>query len=160
MSGLRLRAPGPGDWGWIVSRHGALYAAGYGWPARYEAFVAHRVADFVEGLDPVCEAAWIAELGGERVGSIACARRDAETAQLRVLLVEPAARGHGVGSLLIERCLSFAAEAGYLRIMLWTATGLDASRRLYERAGFTLESEPGPFPFDSTRSEQIWSRAL
>lgn len=161
MSGpVVLRAPEAGDWGWIVSRHGALYAAEYGWGPRYEAFVARLIADYVDGLDPAGEAAWIAELAGERVGSIACARRAADLAQLRVLLVEPAVRGHGVGSLLIERCLGFAAAAGYPRIMLWTVTGLDASRRLYERAGFALESEHGAFPFDDTRVEQIWARSL
>jgi GNAT superfamily N-acetyltransferase len=157
---ITLRAPEAGDWGWIVSRHGALYASEYGWGARYEAFVARLVADYVDGLDPAAEAAWIAELDGTRVGSIACARRGPDTAQLRVLLVEPSARGHGVGALLIDRCLSFAAAAGYRRIMLWTATGLDASRRLYERAGFTLDAEPGTFPFDDTRVEQVWSRPL
>lgn len=157
---VSLRAPEAGDWGWIVSRHGALYGAEYGWGARYEAFVARLIADYVDGLDPAREAAWIAHLDGARVGSIACARRDDDTAQLRVLLVEPAARGHGVGALLVQRCLAFAAAAGYARIMLWTATGLDASRRLYERAGFALDAEHGTFPFDSTRVEQIWSRGL
>jgi GNAT superfamily N-acetyltransferase len=157
---VTLRAPAAGDWGWIVSRHGALYAAECGWGARYEAFVARLVADFVDGLVPGREAAWIAESGGAPVGSVACARRAPDTAQLRVLLVEPTARGRGVGSALVDACLGFAADAGYARIMLWTATGLDASRRLYERAGFALDAEPGPFPFDATRLEQVWSRPL
>lgn len=155
-----LRGPRPGDWGWIIARHGALYAAEYGWGTDYEAYVAHRVAELAEGLDPQHEAVWIAELDGVAVGSIACARRDAGTAQLRFFLAEPAARGCGVGLALIRACLDFAAARGYQRMMLWTCSGLTASRALYERHGFTLESEPGPFPFDAARTEQIWSRDL
>lgn len=157
---MRLRAPVAGDWGWIIGRHGALYAAEFGWPRPYEAFVARLVATFAENLDPVGEAAWIAELDGVPVGSIACARRDVDTAQLRFLLVEPGARGHGVGRALIRACLEFAVERGYARMMLWTASGLDASRQLYERHGFALDAEPGPFPYDPARTEQIWSRDL
>jgi GNAT superfamily N-acetyltransferase len=161
---LALRGPGPGDWGWIISRHGALYAAEFGWGADYEAYVAHRVADLAEHLDPAREAVWIAERDGQPVGSIACARAGdvdrKETAQLRFFLAEPAARGQGVGLALIRACLEFATRCGYGRMMLWTCSGLDASRALYERHGFTLESEPGPFPFDAARTEQIWSRAL
>lgn len=157
---LTLRNPRPGDWGWIVSRHGALYGAECGWGREYEAYVAHRVAELAEGFDPRCEAVWIAELAGKRVGSIACARRDAGTAQLRFLLAEPAARGRGVGLALVRACLEFATARGYPRMMLWTCSGLAASRRLYEGHGFSLESEPGPFPFDAARTEQIWSRAL
>ena len=155
-----LRAPVPGDWGWIIGRHGALYAAEYGWGTAYEAYVAHRVAELAENLDPESEAVWIAELDGVPVGSIACARRDAETAQLRFFLAEPEARGRGVGLALIRACLDFATERGYRRMMLWTCSGLTVSRALYERHGFTLESEPGPFPYDAARTEQIWSRDL
>ena len=157
---VTLRAPRAGDWGWIVSRHGAVYAAEHGWGADYEAFVARLVGDLVAGLDPAAEAAWIADDGGGAVGSVACVRRDARTAQLRLLLVEPSARGLGLGSRLVETCLQFAVGAGYGRIMLWTVTGLDASRRLYEGAGFTLDAEEGAFPYDPTRTEQIWSRPL
>lgn len=157
---LLLRGPRPGDWGWIISRHGALYGDECGWGVEYEAYVAHRVAELAENFDPACEAVWIAELDGATVGSIACARRDAETAQLRFFLAEPAARGRGVGLALIRACLEFATERGYRRMMLWTCSGLDASRALYQRHGFTLESEPGPFPFDAARTEQIWSRSL
>lgn len=157
---MRLRAAGAGDWGWIIGRHGALYAAEFGWGAPYEAFVARRVADFVDALEPASSAAWIGELDGVPVGSVACARRDAETAQLRYLLVEPHARGHRVGLTLLRTCLEFATDRGYRRMMLWTASGLTASHRLYCSHGFTLDSEPGPFPFDPARTEQIWSRDL
>lgn len=157
---LVLRAPVAGDWGWIIFRHGALYGAECGWGTDYEAYVAHRVAELAENLDPRVEAVWIAELDGAPVGSIACARRDGETAQLRFFLVEPVVRGRGVGLTLIRACLEFATERGYRRMMLWTCSGLTASRALYERHGFTLESEPGPFPFDASRTEQIWSRDL
>jgi GNAT superfamily N-acetyltransferase len=155
-----LRPPGPGDWGWVVSRHGALYAAEHGWGVDYEAFVARLVGELAARLDPSCERAWIACDGDERLGSVACVRRDARTAQLRLLLVEPAARGRGLGERLVCECLSYARAAGYARIMLWTVTGLDSSRRLYERHGFTLELEEGVFPYDPTRTEQVWSRAL
>ena len=159
-SELVLRGPRPGDWGWIISRHGALYADECGWGADYEAYVAHRVAELAEGFDPEHEAVWIAELDGERVGSIACARKDERTAQLRFFLAEPAARGQGVGLALIRACLEFAIDRQYSRMMLWTCSGLAASRAIYERHGFTLESEPGPFPFGAARTEQIWSRQL
>ncbi|MBA3745377.1 GNAT family N-acetyltransferase [Sporichthya sp.] len=157
---LLLRAPAPGDWGWIIARHGALYGAECGWGTDYEAYVAHRVAELAENLDPHAEAVWIAELDGVPVGSIACARKDDETAQLRFFLAEPSARGRGVGLALIRACLEFATACGYQRMMLWTCSGLAASRGLYERHGFTLESELGPFPFDAARTEQIWSRDL
>jgi GNAT superfamily N-acetyltransferase len=160
MRDVMLRGPQPGDWGWIIERHGALYAAEYGWGRDYEAYVAHAVGTLAENFDPEHEAVWIAELGGERAGSIACARKDATTAQLRFFLAEPGARGHGVGLALIRACLEFAQGCGYRRMMLWTCSGLTASRALYERHGFTLESEPGPFPYDAARTEQIWSRQL
>ena len=160
MPQLILRDPRPGDWGWIIERHGALYFAEYGWGREYEAYVAHAVGTLAEHLDPAREAAWIAEVDGVRAGSIACARRDDETAQLRFFLAEPASRGQGVGLALIRACLDFAVSAGYRRMMLWTCSGLTASRALYERHGFTLESEPGPFPYDAGRTEQIWSRSL
>ena len=157
---LLLRDPQPGDWGWIISRHGALYAEECGWGRDYEAYVAHAVGTLAEHFDPERERVWIAEVGGERAGSIACARRDATTAQLRFFLVESAARGRGVGLTLIRACLDFARDRGYRHMMLWTCSGLHASRALYERHGFALESEPGPFPYDAERTEQIWSRAL
>jgi DNA-binding MarR family transcriptional regulator/GNAT superfamily N-acetyltransferase len=119
--GLVLRSPVPGDLGWVVERHGARYAAEYGWDATFEALVARIVAEFGERRDTQREAAWIAELDGERVGCVFCTAADAEhTAQLRLLLVESSARGSGVGTRLVDECVRFAKRAGYRRMTLWT----------------------------------------
>ncbi|HEY1775256.1 MAG TPA: bifunctional helix-turn-helix transcriptional regulator/GNAT family N-acetyltransferase [Solirubrobacteraceae bacterium] len=155
---VTLRAAEPGELGWIVSRHGALYAQEYGWDERMEGNVASIVADYGRSHDPAREAVWIAQAGGRRAGSIMCVARSESVAQLRLLLVEPSARGLGVGSLLVEECLAFARAAGYEEIVLWTNTVLHGARRLYERAGFTLlheEHEDWPDPVFQT-----WSRPL
>lgn len=157
---LVLRPPAPGDLGWVVQRHGELYAREYGWDETFETLVARVVADYAAHRDPAREAAWIAEIDGERVGSILCARRDEETAQLRVLLVEPAARGAGVGSRLVEECLRFAKRAGYRRITLWTYDVLAAARRIYQRAGFRFDAERSVHAHGHDLVEQFWSRPL
>jgi DNA-binding MarR family transcriptional regulator/GNAT superfamily N-acetyltransferase len=158
--GATLRPPRPGDLGWVVERHGALYAAEYGWDASFEALVARIVADFAAGADPASERVWIADAGGARAGSVLCARRDEATAQLRLLLVEPAFRGQGLGRRLVDECLTFARSAGYARIVLWTNDALADARRIYERAGFVLDEEGRHTSFGHDLVEQTWSRPL
>jgi DNA-binding MarR family transcriptional regulator/N-acetylglutamate synthase-like GNAT family acetyltransferase len=158
---LVLRSPAPGDLGWVIERHGARYAAEYGWDSSFEAMVARIVAGFAERCDVKREAAWIAELDGERVGCVFCtATDDPGTAQLRLLLVEPAARGHGVGTRLVDECLRFAKRSGYTRIMLWTNDVLSAARRIYERAGFTCDRREPHGSFGRDLVGEYWSRDL
>ncbi len=138
-----LRSPRPGDLGWVVQRNGALYTQEYGWDASYEALVARIVADYAGRADPR-EAGWIAELDGTPVGCVFCMRKDDRTAQLRLLLVEPAARGLGLGDRLVGECLAFARRAGYQEIVLWTNDILSAARRIYQRYGFELVDSRAP----------------
>ncbi|MEV0677536.1 helix-turn-helix domain-containing GNAT family N-acetyltransferase [Actinosynnema sp. NPDC050436] len=132
-----LRPPRPGDLGWVVHRHGVRYAEEYGYDATFEALVARVAADYVLDHDPAREAAWIAEVDGEPVGSVLCVRDDADTARLRLLLVEPGARGLGIGKRLVEECVRFAARAGYRRMTLATVSEVEVARGIYRRAGFT-----------------------
>jgi len=155
-----LRAPGPGDLGWIVQRHGDLYAREYGWDATFEGLVAGIVARFAADHDPGREAAWIAEVDGAPVGCVMCVRDDDTTARLRVLLVEPAARGSGIGARLVTECLRFAQRAGYRRMTLLTYDVLADARRIYERAGFTLDAQAPARAYGHDLVEQTWSRAL
>jgi GNAT superfamily N-acetyltransferase len=159
--GLVLRAPQPGDLGWVVERHGARYAQEHGWDTTFEGLVAQIVGEFAQRADGRCEAGWVAELDGQRVGCVFCMAADAaNTAQLRLLLVEPSARGAGVGTRLVEECLRFAKRTGYQRITLWTVDVLTAARRIYERAGFELDREETHCAFGHDVVDQYWSRDL
>jgi DNA-binding MarR family transcriptional regulator/predicted GNAT family acetyltransferase len=155
-----LRPPGPGDLGWVVGRHGAVYAAEYGWDATFEGLVASIVGEFAAGHDPAREAAWIAEVDGEPAGCVFCVARDTTTAQLRLLLVEPSARGLGIGARLVDECLRFARLAGYRSIALWTNDVLVSARRIYEAAGFRLVEEEPHHSFGADLVGQTWSRDL
>ncbi|GLY67448.1 bifunctional helix-turn-helix transcriptional regulator/GNAT family N-acetyltransferase [Amycolatopsis taiwanensis] len=160
-SALVLRPPRPGDYGWIVQRHGELYSREYGWNVAFEALVARIVADYVETRDPEREAAWIAELGGERVGCVFCVRGAKEkTAKLRLLIVEPSARGHGVGKRLVAECLAFATAHGYNEMELWTQNVLTAARHIYKTSGFELvDSEPNT-DYGAELISETWRRPL
>jgi DNA-binding MarR family transcriptional regulator/predicted N-acetyltransferase YhbS len=158
--GYVLRAPQAGDLGWVVQRHAALYAEEFGWDQAFEALVARIVADYVDNRDPDREAAWIAEVDGTPAGCVFCVRKDDSTAQLRMLLVEPWARGLGIGSRLVEEVLRFARRAGYSDITLWTNDVLVGARRIYQQAGFTLDDEARHHSFGTDLVEQNWSRRL
>jgi DNA-binding MarR family transcriptional regulator/GNAT superfamily N-acetyltransferase len=153
---VSFRSPGPGDFGWVIERHGALYCQEYGWDQTFEALVARIVADYIDQNDPKHEAAWIAEVNGERVGCIFCMKKTAKVAQLRILLVEPTARGMGIGSRLVDECIGFARRAGYKQLMLWTNDVLNDARRIYERAGFELAEEEAHHSFGQDLVGQNW----
>lgn len=140
---IALRPHRSGDMGWVVERHGAIYAQEQGWGYRFEAMVAEITASFLNGFDPAAERCWIAEREGVRVGCVLLVRESDETARLRLLLVDPAARGAGLGRRLIAECVAFARQKGYRKVTLWTQSCLLAARRLYADAGFRLvKSEP------------------
>jgi DNA-binding MarR family transcriptional regulator/GNAT superfamily N-acetyltransferase len=146
-----LRAPVPGDFGWVVKRNGELYAQEYHWTEPFEGVCAQIVADFTNKFDPRRERCWIAEMDGENVGCVFLAKESATVARIRLLLVDPKARGLGLGKRLVDECLRFARDAGYRKITLWTHSVLTAARHIYQEAGFTL-----------TRSEKhkSWGRPV
>ena len=151
-----VRSPRPGDYGWVIQRHGEIYRDEYGWDLSFEALVAGIIADFAQTHDPIRESAWIAEVDGERAGCVFCVSKDEETAQLRTLLVEPHARGLGIGSLLVNECIAFARGAEYSRVVLWTNDILDSARRIYEAVGFRLVEEEQHHSFGHELVGQYW----
>ena len=151
-----LRMHQPGDMGLIVHRHGILYATEYRWDERFEALVARVTADFIENFDPKRERCWIAEKNGEIVGCVFLVKKTERVAQLRLLLVEPAARGLGLGSRLVDECVRFARQAGYRKIFLWTNKVLTAARHIYKKAGFHVTHEERHRLFGDEQIGQTW----
>src|ERR1051326_313334 len=155
-----LRPPQPGDMGWVVHRHGAVYAREYGYDAQFEALVAEIVARFVQRFNPTRERCWIAERDGAVVGSVFLVARSGTVAQLRLLLVEPQARGSGLGTRLVDECVRFARQAGYRKLVLWTQSELSAARRLYQAAGFRIVRKQRNHSFGKALVSETWELDL
>jgi DNA-binding MarR family transcriptional regulator/N-acetylglutamate synthase-like GNAT family acetyltransferase len=155
-----IRPPEPGDYGWVVARHGALYASEYGWDETFEGLVAEIVARYLEKHDPKREAAWIAERDGQNVGSVFLVRKSRTAAKLRLLLIEPRARGFGLGNRLVGECLRFARKAGYRKVTLWTNDILHAARHIYEKFGFRLTGKERHHSFGHDLVAETWELDL
>ena len=155
-----MREPRPGDFGWIVSRHAELYAQEYGWTEPFEGLCAQIVADFANKNDPTWERCWIAELNGENAGTVMLVKDSEEVARLRLLLVDPKARGLKLGARLVDECVLFARAAGYKKITLWTHSVLTAARHVYEKAGFTLTSSEPRHTWSKDVVAEFWDLEL
>ena len=153
---VRLRRHRPGDMGWVVQRHGELYWKEYGYDERFEALVAGIVAGFINDFDPKRERCWIAERKGKRLGAVFLVKKSDAEAQLRLLIVEPAARGLGVGKRLVRECLRFARRCGYRKVVLWTQSELAAARGIYEQAGFRLVGKESHKSFGKALTGEYW----
>jgi DNA-binding MarR family transcriptional regulator/N-acetylglutamate synthase-like GNAT family acetyltransferase len=159
-SRIVLRQPQPGDLGWVVARHAELYAREYGWAENFEGLCAQIVADFASKYDPKRERCWIAEMDGRNVGSVFLVKDSEDVARLRLLLVDPAARGRGLGTRLTAECVRFARQSGYRSITLWTHSVLTAARHVYERAGFVLTSSEKRRSFGQDVVSEHWDLVL
>ncbi len=157
---ILLRGHQPGDMGWAVHRHGVLYAQEYGWDEHFEALTADIASRFIRNYDAKRERCWIAEIDGAIAGCVFLVKKSEKVAQLRMLLVEPAARGLGLGGRLVDECIRFARQAGYRKIMLWTNDVLHAARHIYEQRGFRLVSQERHHSFGHDLTGQTWELAL
>lgn len=155
-----LRPHEPGDMGWVIHRHGVLYAQACGWDERFEALVAQIVADFINNYNPARERCWIAEMGGEIVGSVFVVQASETVAKLRLLLVEPKARGLGLGTRLVEECIRFARRSSYQKLMLWTNSVLEEARHIYQKSGFTLIAQEEHHSFGHDFIGETWELTL
>jgi DNA-binding MarR family transcriptional regulator/N-acetylglutamate synthase-like GNAT family acetyltransferase len=155
-----LREPRPGDFGWVVERHGAVYAREYGWDTTFEGLVAEIVAKYLRRHDPARARAWIAEREGDRIGCVFLVGQSRRVAQLRLLFVEPSARGLGVGSQLVDECIRFARAARYGRIVLWTQSILTSARSIYARKGFRIVASEKHRSFGAELAGENWALEL
>ena len=153
-----LRDPQPGDMGWVVQQHGLLYTREFGWDISFEGMVAEIVAQFLKDFDPTREHCWIADIGGQQVGSVFLVKHSDKIAKLRLLLVDPAGRGLGLGKRLVDECITFARECGYRKITLWTQSMLLPARGIYEHAGFVRVATEPHRSFGHDLIGETWER--